>query len=270
MDTIGIIAGSGQFPVLVARAAKAQGRKVVAVAHEGEASPELAEVADEITWVRLGQLGKLIKSLHKGGARAAVMCGAINKASVFKGVRFDMKALSLLSKLKQMSDDGILRTVCGVLENEGIAILPAHSLIPELLAAKGVYTRRRPSKDELADIEIGWKVAGELGRLDVGQCVVVRARVVVALEALEGTDACIRRAGELANAGLVVVKRCKPIQDERFDLPAVGLGTLQTMRQAGAGCLAIEAGRTLVFDRQALKEQADQAGICILARDLDK
>jgi DUF1009 family protein len=264
-QTLGIIAGAGQFPILIAKAARDHGKRVVAVAHTGETLPELEEFVDQIKWIRVGQLGRLIKAFKQAGVSQAVMCGGITKAKAIKDMRFDLKALTLVGKLKRLSDDGILRTLCGVLEKNGIKILPSHVLLPELLATPGVYTKRGPTADEEADAKMGWEVAGELGRFDVGQCAVVRARMVVALEALEGTDACIKRAGEISRPGMVVVKRCKPIQDERFDLPAVGTGTLRTMKRAGAGCLLIEAGRSLVFDREAMVEMAEQAGICIMA-----
>jgi DUF1009 family protein len=238
---------------------------VVAVAHEGETLPALAAEVDEITWVHLGQLGKLIKALKKSGASQAVMCGGVTKTRMFKDVKPDLKALTLVGKLRHMADDGILRTLAQVLADEGIIILPSHELVPELLAAPGLYTKRRPDDDELASAKVGWKVAGELGRLDIGQAVVLKGRAVVAVEAIEGTDACIRRGGELAGGGAVVVKRCKPSQDRRFDLPSVGAGTIQTMAQAGCACLVIEAGSTLVFDRAEMVRRAEAAGITIAA-----
>lgn len=263
--TIGLIAGASQFPLLFARAARAQGWRVVAVAHEGETLPELAAEVDEITWVHLGQLGKLIKALKKGGASQAVMCGGVTKTRMFKDVKPDLKALTLVGKIRHMADDGILRTLAQVLAEEGITILPSHELVPELLAAPGVYTKRQLSQDELASAKVGWKVAGELGRLDIGQAVVLKGRAVVAVEAIEGTDACIRRGGELAGGGAVVVKRCKPSQDRRFDLPSVGAGTVAVMATAGCSALVIEAASTLVFDREEMVRGAERAGICIAA-----
>lgn len=263
--TIGLIAGASQFPLLFARAARAQGWRVVAVAHEGETLPELAAEVDEITWVHLGQLGKLIKALKKGGASQAVMCGGVTKTRMFKDVKPDLKALTLVGKLRHMADDGILRTLAGVLAEEGVTILPSHELVPELLAAPGPYTRRRLDEDELASARVGWKVAGELGRLDIGQAVVIKGRAVVAVEAIEGTDACIRRGGDLASGQAVVVKRCKPSQDRRFDLPSVGAGTVETMIQAGCSALVIEAASTLVFDREDMIRRAERAGISIAA-----
>jgi len=265
-STIGLIAGTSQFPLLFARSARARGYRVVAVAIEGETFPELAAEVDEITWVKLGKLGKLLKAFHKAGVTRAVMAGGVQKTRMFKDVKPDLKALSLISHMKHLADDGLLRTFAKVLSQEGIEIVASHELVPELLAAEGVYTGRGPSSDEQADIDLGWRVGAELGRLDIGQCLVLKGKVVIAVEAVEGTDACISRGGQLAGPGAVVVKRCKPMQDLRFDLPSVGADTIEIMSRAGAACLCIEAGRTLVFDQEAMVAAADKAGICVMAR----
>lgn len=263
--SIGIIAGTSQFPILFARAAKAKGYRVVAVAHRGETFASLEREVDEITWVQLGQLGKLIKAFKKAGVNQAVMAGGVTKTRMFKDVQPDLKALGLITKIRHLADDGILRTLADYLEKEGIKILPSHFLVPELLADEGVYTHRAPTNDERADAELGWQIGGELGRLDIGQTVVVRGRAVVAVEAIEGTDACIRRGGALAREHAVVVKRCKPVQDLRFDLPSVGADTVRVMAEAGASCLLIEAGRTLIFDRRDMVQSADQHRIAVMA-----
>ncbi len=263
---IGLIAGKSQFPILFARAAKARGLKVVAVAIQGETQAELAAEVDEIVWLKLGQLGKLIKTFQKAGVRQAAMCGGVSKPRMFSDIKPDLKALLLINKLRHMADDGILRTLAKVLLDEGIEIVASHDLVPELLAAPGLYTRRGPEPAEQADAEVGWRLAAELGKLDIGQALVVKGKAVVAVEAMEGTDECIRRGGQLAGgAGAVVVKRCKPTQDQRFDLPSVGEGTMAVMQRAGASCLVIEAGRTLVFDHAPMVKRADEAGICIMA-----
>jgi DUF1009 family protein len=264
--TIGLIAGTSQFPLLFARSARAKGYRVVAVAIEGETFPELEAVVDEINWVKLGKLGKLLKAFKKAGVTSAVMAGGVKKTRMFKDVKPDLKALSLISHMKHLADDGLLRTFAKALAEEGIEIVASHDLVPELLAEEGVYTKRGPSQDEQADIDLGWQVGADLGRLDIGQCLVVKGKVVIAVEAVEGTDACIIRGGELAGPGTVVVKRCKPIQDMRFDLPSAGAATIETMSRVEASCLCIEADRTLVFDRQAMVAAADKAGICIVAR----
>ncbi len=264
-ESIGLIAGKGQFPLLFARAARARGLGVVAVAIAGETLPALEAEVDSLTWIHLGQLGKLIKAFKSQGVSRAAMCGGVTKPRMFSDVRPDLKALTLIGKLRHLADDGILRTLATVLAGEGIAILPSHELLPELLASAGAYTKRGPSPDERADAEVGWRLAGDLGKLDIGQALVMRGRAVVAVEAMEGTDACIRRGGELAGPGTVVIKRCKPGQDRRFDLPAVGADTIAVMAGVQASCLVIEAGRTLVFDRPEMILQAEAAHICVLA-----
>ncbi|MCB2226296.1 MAG: UDP-2,3-diacylglucosamine diphosphatase LpxI [Desulfarculaceae bacterium] len=265
--TIGLIAGKSQFPILFARAARAQGHKVVAVAFKGETLPELEAEVDQLTWVQLGQLGKLMSGLTDYGVTQAVMAGGVTKPRMFD-LRPDLKALGLIKKIRHMADDGILRTFAAYLSEHGIEILPSHVLVPELLANEGLYTKRGPTEEESEDIVVGWHAAGELGRLDIGQCVVVRGKAVVAVEAMEGTDACIRRGGELAHGkGAVVVKRCKPNQDTRFDLPSVGADTISVMAEAGASCLVVESWRTLFFDPQEAVKRAEAAGICILGRE---
>lgn len=262
--TIGLIAGKSQFPILFARAARAQGYKVVAVAHKGETLPELEFEVDEITWIQLGKLGKLIKVFKQAGVSQAVMAGGVTKTRMFTDVRPDFKALGLMKKIRHMADDGILRTFALYLGEQGIEVLPSHVMLPELAASEGIYTKRGPTDEEQEDAEVGWQAAFDLGRLDIGQCVVVRGRAVVAVEAIEGTDACIRRGGELAREQAVVVKRCKPSQDERFDLPSVGAATVEVMASVKASCLLVEAGRTLFFDRERAVALADQTGICIM------
>lgn len=269
-DKIGLIAGFGQFPLLFARAARQRDLKVIAVAFPGETRPELEQEVDSLTWLYLGQLGKLIKTFQNAGVTKAAMCGGVNKTRIFKDIKPDLKAWTLLTKIRHLSDDGILRILANFMEEQGIAIVPSHELVPDLLAPAGQYTRRGPTAQEEEDMELGWEAAGELGRMDIGQTVVVRKRVLVAVEALEGTDACIRRAGELVGPGSVVVKRLKPIQDRRFDLPSVGLGTVETMAQAGASCLLLEAGGALAFDRQSMIAKADELKMCIVAREVGR
>ncbi len=264
--TIGLIAGKSQFPLLFARSARAQGYTVVAVAFKGETLPALEREVDSLTWVQLGQLGKLLKAFKSQGVSQAAMCGGVTKPRMFD-LKPDLKALGLIKKIRHMADDGILRTFANYLGEQGIEILPSHELVPELLARPGLYTARAPDEQEQEDIAVGWQVAGELGRLDIGQCVVVRGRAVVAVEAMEGTDQCIRRGGELAGGeGAVVIKRCKPTQDRRFDLPSVGADTVAVMAAAGASCLVVEAGRTLFFDPEQAVRLAESSGICILGR----
>jgi hypothetical protein len=241
-EVLGLIAGGGVFPLMVADAARGKGLRVVAVAHEGETDPLLAEKVDEIAWIKLGQLGHLIRVLKKAGVTKTVMAGTINKKKMFENVRPDLRGLTLVSKLAIFHDDDILRAV-----------------------ARGNLTRRKPNPSEREDVEFGWKIAKELGRLDIGQCVVVRKKTVLAMEAIEGTSETILRGGRLAKEKAVVVKVSKPNQDLRFDVPAVGPDTIQVMAQVKASVLAIEAGKTLLFDKPAMISYADRSGIVIVS-----
>lgn len=264
---LGLIAGGGRFPLLVADAAKARGLRVVAVAHRGETDQSLAEKVDEIEWINLGQLGHLIKALKKNGVYRAIMAGTIKKRRIFENVSPDVKGLTLMSKIAVFHDDSILRTLAEELAKEGIKIVSSTFCLPELFVSSGCLTRRKPNKEEEEDIRFGWRIAKELGHLDIGQCVVVRKKTVVALEAIEGTDAAILRGGNLAKEGAVVVKVSKPAQDLRFDLPTVGIETLRTMLRAKSFVLAIEAGKTLMFDKEEMLSFADNEGICIVSRE---
>ena len=264
-ETLGLIAGGGAFPLMVADAARERGLRVVAVAHEGETDPLLAQKVDELTWIRLGQLGHLIKALKKAGVTKTVMAGSINKKKMFENVRPDLRGLTLMSKLAIFHDDDILRAVAAELHKEGIDMASSAEHLPELLAPRGNLTHRKPNREEREDVEFGWKIAKELGRLDVGQCVVVRKKTVLALEAIEGTNETILRGGELAKENAVVVKVSKPNQDLRFDVPAVGPETIQAMSKVRASVLAIEAGKTLIFDKDEMISYANRLRIAVLS-----
>lgn len=263
---IGLIAGGGQFPLMISEAARKRGLRVVAVAHHGETDPSLSEQADETVWIKLGQLGRLVKAFRKTGVNKALMAGTINKKQMFNNVRPDLKGLSIMSKLAVFHDDDILVAVAKELEKEGIEIVSSTSFLPELLAPPGCFTKKKPSKSEKADIEFGWKMVKELGRLDIGQCVVVRSKTVLALEAIDGTDETILRGGRIAKEKAVVVKVSKPQQDLRFDVPSVGLDTVKVMSRVRASVLAIEAGKTLMFDKPEMISHADEEGISIISR----
>jgi len=262
-EKIGLIAGKGQFPLLMAQAVRRRGFSVVAVAHQGEADPALETLADECHWVYVGQLGKIIRTLKKAGVRQAVMAGGISRGRLFREFRPDLRAMNLIRKVGAGHDDRILRSVAAELEGEGIAIVSPLLFLQELLATAGPLSRRHPTPQEFQDIDYGFQIAKAIGRLDLGQCLVVRRQVVTALEAIEGTDETIRRGGRLAGQGAVVVKVCKPGQDLRFDLPAVGVGTILAMQEVEAGVLAVEADKTLMFDRDEMLALADQAGIAV-------
>jgi DUF1009 family protein len=262
-ENIGLIAGKGQFPLLFAEAARRHGVEVVAVAHRGETDPDLASLVKELHWVYVGQLGKIIRIFKGAGVSRAVMAGGISRGRLFKEFRPDLRALSVVRRAGAGRDDRLLRAVADELQSEGITVAPSTLFLDELLAPAGQISRRAPSPEEMADIDFGFKVAKEIGSLDLGQCVVVRRQVVVALEAIEGTDETIRRGGRLAGPGAVVVKVSKPGQDLRFDVPAVGLDTIAAMQEVKARVLAMEAGKTLIFDRPAMLKAAAAAKIAL-------
>jgi hypothetical protein len=262
-ENIGLIAGKGQFPLLFAQAARQQGATVIAVAHRGETDPALASFVAELHWIHVGQLGKIIRIFKAAGVRQAVMAGGISRGRLFREFRPDWRALSIIRRAGAGQDDRLLRAVADEMASEGITIAPSTLFLNDLLAPPGPLSRRSPTPAELADINLGVQAARELGRLDIGQCAVVRRQVVVALETIEGTDATIRRGGALAGPGVVVVKMSKPGQDLRFDVPAVGLDTIAAMREVKATALAIEAGKTLIFDGPEMRQIADQAGIAV-------
>ncbi len=268
MEPIGVIAGNGRFPILFAQSARRGGRKVVVVAHEGETLPEISAVADVLDWVKLGQLGKMIKVFKTAGVTEAVMCGGITKSRMFSKVRPDFRGATLFFKMKSRQDDGLLRAVAREFEDEGIQIRESTLYVPELLAAPGCYTKKKPSPSEESDLQLGFQTAKGIGRLDIGQAVVVRAGTIVAVEAMEGTDAMIERGGTLAGKNAVVVKVSKPSQDLRFDVPSVGIDTVRKMLQSGCSVLGLEAGKTLVFDKEEMVKEADRHRICIVAREV--
>lgn len=265
-DTIGLIAGGGQFPIILAESAKGQGHTVVAVAHHGETDPALEEKVDRIVWIRLGQLGQLLSVLKTNHIRKALMAGTIDKKGMFSRIRPDLKGLALMSKLAIFHDDDILRAVAKELEANGIQVVSSVFYAPQLLASEGCLTRRRPTPREKEDIDLGWHVAKEIGKLDIGQCVVVRQKTVLAVEAMEGTDDTILRGGKLAREKAVVIKVSKPNQDLRFDIPTVGLKTLEAMTEVKASVLAVEAGKTLIFDKVKVIDYANRNGISIVSR----
>ncbi len=263
-ERIGLIAGNGRFPILFAENATRLGYVVSAVAHVGETDPELERHVDRIHWVKIGQFNKMIQALKDDGVRQAVMLGGIKKTHIFTTVMPDVRALAVASRLRHLKDDAILREVAAELESEGIVIRESTFGMDGILVREGTLTKKKPSEKEWVDIRYGWEIVQDIGRLDIGQCVVVKGRVIVAVEAVEGTDEAIRRGGKLAREGAVIVKRSKPQQDLRFDLPAVGPATIETMRAVKATALAVEADRGIILDRDETLQLADQAGIAIV------
>jgi UDP-2,3-diacylglucosamine hydrolase len=263
-ERLGLIAGNGRFPIIFADNARKLGYQLCAVAHEGETDPDLANHVDRIHWIKIGQLNKLISAFKGDQVHQAVMLGGIKKTHVFTTVRPDFRVLALAARLALWKDDDILRELAKELEKEGITICESTFGLEGILANEGSLTARVPTEKEWEDIRYGWEVAHDVGRLDIGQCVVIKDRVVVAVEAVEGTDEAIKRGGHLAKDGAVVVKRCKPQQDLRFDLPAVGPRTIDIMASVSASVLAVEAGRTIILDREVTLKKAQAAGIAVV------
>ncbi len=262
----GLIAGNGQFPFLVLEGARSQGIEMAVIALREEASPELERVATRLHWVSLGELGKALELLHQEGVNKAVMAGQVKHNKLFSSIRPDWKLAKLLMSLPLKNTDSLIGAVARVLEAEGIELVDSTAFLKPLVPEPGVLTRRAPDAGEAADITYGLRIARQIASLDLGQTVIVRERACVAIEAMEGTDEAIERAARIAGqARLVVVKVSKPRQDMRFDVPVVGLSTVEVMKRTNATALAVDAGRTLLFDRARLLKAADAAGIAIQA-----
>jgi hypothetical protein len=289
MDTLGLIAGNGRFPFLLLDAARAHNLRVVVAAIKEETAPEMNERAAEdpnitVHWLSLGELSKLIETFQREGATRAVMAGQVKHKQIFSSIRPDWRLAKLLLNLRMRNTDMLLGAVAKVLEDEGITLISSTSFLEPMLAPAGVLTARTPDEAERADISYGLTVARGIAGFDLGQTVVIAAGACVAVEAMEGTDAAILRAGDLMRTlhadddpadrettlarRLTVVKVAKPNQDLRFDVPVVGVPTIETMRRAAATCLCVEAGRTLLFDREAMVAAADAAGVAILAEGI--
>jgi hypothetical protein len=270
VSRIGLIAGNGRFPFLVLQGARSLGHDVTVVAVKEEAFPELEQAARDaaadLQWVSLGHLGKCIKVLKGAGARQAVMAGQVKHAKIFSAIVPDFTLLSVLMKLKARNTDALIAAVADVLRDEGIELLDSTAFLEPLLARAGTLTTRAPSAEEATDFAFGYHVADAIAGMDVGQTIVVKDRAVVAVEAMEGTDVVIRRAGEIAGPGTRVVKVAKPKQDMRFDVPVIGVATIDAMRAAGATAMTIDAGRTLVVDGDRVFAAANEAGIAIVGR----
>lgn len=270
MSRIGLIAGNGRFPFLALHGARALGHDVTVIAVKEEASPDLEAAAGAVGaslhWVSLGHLGRCIKLLQADGVTQAVMAGQVKHVKIFSGIVPDLTLLSVLTRLKSRNTDALISAVAEVLRDKGIELLDSTLFLSPLLAREGVLTARGPDEAERADFRFGYRMADAVAALDIGQTIVVRDRAVVAVEAMEGTDAVIARAGALAGSGTRVIKVAKPRQDRRFDVPVVGVATVQAMARAGATALSIDAGVTLALDGTAVFAAADAAGIAIVGR----
>lgn len=275
-EKIGLIAGNGSFPLLVLDAARARGLDVVVAAIREEASPDIEQHgAVSVHWLSLGELSKLIEILKREGVRRAVMAGQVKHKQIFSSIRPDWRLAKLLLSLTTRNTDSLIGAVASVLNDEGITLMNSTELLEPLLARAGVLTRRGPGKQEQTDIEYGRRVGRHLAQYDIGQTVVIAGAACVAVEAMEGTDAAIERAAGIMRAiegdastlsrNLTVVKVAKPGQDMRFDVPVVGVKTIESMRAAGATCLAVDAGKCLLIDGDRVIDAANAAGICLVA-----
>jgi DUF1009 family protein len=270
MNRIGLIAGNGSFPFLVLKGARSLGRDVTVVAIEEEAFPDLEEAAREahagFHWVSLGHLGQCIKILKAAGVSQAVMAGQVKHVRIFSGIVPDLTLLSVLTRLKARNTDAIISAVADVMREAGIELMNSTAFLAPLLARAGALTERVPSHEEREDFAFGYRMADAIAALDIGQTIAVKHKAVVAVEAMEGTDEVIGRAGYLAGPGVRIVKVAKPTQDMRFDVPVIGIATIQAMRVAGASALSIDAERTLVLDGKDVVNSANDAGIAIIGR----
>jgi UDP-2,3-diacylglucosamine hydrolase len=261
---IGLIAGAGELPVIIAVDARARGYKVITVALENIASPALEEVSDVIRWINPGKFGELIQTLKKNNVTQALMAGKVQKSLLYKSrITPDMRGIKLLFSIINKGDDVILNAIKKELADEGIEIIDTVAFSPGLLMPEGCLTKAQPDEDEWKDIEYGWRIAKEIGKLDIGQTVVVKGQAVMAIEAIEGTDEAILRGGEWAE-GVVVVKISKPQQDMRLDVPTVGCDTIRTMVRVKAAVLAIESNKSIMVNMESAIKEAEAAGIKIV------
>ena len=264
----GLIAGNGRFPFLVLEGARREGVEMIVAAIKEETDPAIENIAGTVEWVSVGHLGKLIKFFKREGVTRAIMAGQVKHVQIFKlNALPDLRMARMLARLKRRNTDALIGAVADELESEGVTLIDSTTFLRPLLAREGVLTNRAPNKREMADIEYGLSVATELARLDLGQTIVVKSEAVVALEAMEGTDATIRRASELVRGRpLTVVKVAKPDQDMRFDVPVIGLETIETLRNCNVTAMSITADKTLIFDRDQTIAAADQNRIVILGK----
>jgi DUF1009 family protein len=269
---IGLIAGNGRFPFLVLDGARSMGHDVTIVAIKEETFPEIDEAAARgprqanVHWMSLGQLGKAIDTLKAAGVTQAVMAGQVKHAKIFSNIVPDLTLLSVITRLKARNTDALISAVADVMRERGIELIDSTTFLAPLLARPGVLTERAPTPEEREDLEFGYKAADAIASLDVGQTIAVKHKAIVAVEAMEGTDEVIGRAGYLAGPGVRIVKVAKPGQDMRFDVPVVGLLTITAMRRAGASALSVDAGKTLVLDGAEFFASANEAGIAIVGR----
>jgi hypothetical protein len=261
----GLIAGNGKFPFMVVEGARQSGARMVVAAIREETDPSIEQLADRVEWVGIGQLGRMIRFFKDEGVEKAIMAGQVKHVQIFSRAVPDARMLKVLLRLPRRNTDSLIGAIAAELQSEGIELINSTYFLQQHLPQTGTLTKRQPDKHEREDIEYGLEIAREIARLDLGQTIVVRGKACVAIEAMEGTDETIRRAGQLVNKRLTVVKIAKPDQDMRFDVPVVGVPTIETMVEAGATCLCITAGKTLMFDREDMIRLANDRKIAIVA-----
>jgi DUF1009 family protein len=262
---LGLIAGNGKFPFLVLEGARKAGASVAVAAIREETDPDIERVAERVTWVGIGQLGKMLRFFKSEGVEKAIMAGQVKHVQIFSRALPDVRMLKMLLRLPKRNTDALIGAVAGELEAEGIELIDSTYFLKDSLPTAGTLTKRAPDERERGDIEYGLEIAREIARLDLGQTIVIRDRACVAIEAMEGTDAVIRRAGGLVRGRLTVVKIAKPDQDMRFDVPVVGVPTIESMVESGATCLCLTAGKTLMFDREEMSKLANKHKIAVVA-----
>jgi DUF1009 family protein len=268
MEPLGIIAGNGEFPLILARSARQLGiGRIVAAAFDGETKPEIDGAVDEAEWIKLGQLNKLIEVFTSRGVKRAVMAGGITPSNLFKNLRLDLRMTTVALRLKERNAETIFGAIASEMAKDGVELIDPRPFLGDSVPKPGVLTRHQPGKEQQEDIEFGLRIAKAVSALDIGQTVVVKKGTVLAVEGFEGTDECIRRGGALAGekGGAVVVKVSKPNHDFRFDIPCVGENTIQSCQAGQISVMAIEAGRSLLLDKDKLLTAADEAGVCLVA-----
>ncbi len=261
---IGLIAGNGKLPILLGQSIRKEGHRLVAVAHTGETRKDLKGYVDALQWIQVGQMEPIIRFFREEQVGDVLLAGGVSKTHFFSGLQPDARALKVLSRLKDKKDDALLRAIAEEIESEGMHVVSPGLFLREHLAPRGCWSQRQPTEREKKDIAFGWELAKQMGALDIGQSVVVKDQIILAVEAIEGTDAAIRRGGKLGRGEVAVIKICKPAQDERFDLPVIGPATLRVLKKGGGSLLAVEAGKTLVMDKEKVIREADRNRICLV------
>lgn len=261
---IGLIAGSGSLPLILSESIRKDGHRVVTIAFKGLSPEDLSRTSDTTYWINLGELSRLIEALKSEGIKKAIMAGKVPKTLMFTDIKPDLRATALFLRLKNKKDDSILLALAEELESEGIVLEGLPVYLNHLFVTKGVLTSRSPSREEMRDVEFGLEMAREIGRLDIGQTVIVKGQAVLAVEAIEGTDEAIRRGSKLGRGDVVVIKVSKPGQDMRFDVPVVGLKTMDALKDARAKVLALESGKTILLDKEEMIKESDKIGMSII------